>query len=168
MILSTPLQCASSQWLIINTARADCTAGVSLSLFKQKHLTGLFLFHDYIFSFIADTALTWWGLCGCVASTRTSVGWGICTTAPSRNPEPTGGTPRSQRCRIWCCQKKETPPVSDPLLFSAGWVLPCEEMAQKERISKIRTKHCDSVVQCALQRSLNSQRMVKKNAAAFK
>lgn len=64
-------------------------------------------------------------LCDCVVSTRTLVGWGIDTTAPSQSPEQTVGILQPQRSHTWCCQRRETPLESGPLLFAAGSVLPC-------------------------------------------
>lgn len=71
-------------------------------------------------SFLFSLRLTWWGPCGCVGPTRTLAGWGSDTTAPSRSPERRAGTPRSRRCRTWCCRRRETRPGCGPPLSGAG------------------------------------------------
>lgn len=106
----------------------------SFSVCLSRHLTGwnnkghLEDLHIWIMIISGCTLLlTWWAPCGCVAPTRTLAGWGIDTTAPSRSPGRTAGTPRSRRCRTWCCQRRATPLACGPPLFAAGSVLPCRE-----------------------------------------
>lgn len=71
-----------------------------------------------------SSALTGWVHSCCLCTTRTWVGWGSDTIAPSRSPGLTADTLRSQTCHIWCCQRTGRWCGFCLLEFSAGWVQP--------------------------------------------
>lgn len=71
-------------------------------------------------------ALTGWVHSCCPCTTRTWVGSGSDTTAPSRSPGLTADTRRSQTCHIWCCQTTGKWCGFCLPGSSAGWVQPFE------------------------------------------